>query len=98
MITAKQFREAMVIVENYCDQVLLSKTPVVPQTHEIGCRVKLNEFGIKMQGKRKSKLTGTVVYWLDWHSTETFKDGLVTVKWDGIKKPVSMHVGQVEIA
>jgi hypothetical protein len=90
MISLKQFRDAMVIVETYSAQVS-AKANVQP--NQIGCRVVLSKFGKTMQ-KPHNKI-GTVVDYLSWTSNT---DGLVTVKWDGVKKPDVMHVSQVEKA
>jgi hypothetical protein len=93
MITKQQFRDAMVIVETYCSQ--LHKAHVIGSAvNEVGCRVKLSSWGLEMQGKRKSKLVGTVVDYIQWMHYKN--DGTVTVKWDGISKPDSMHISQIE--
>jgi hypothetical protein len=87
----------MMIVDKYCEQIL--ETHIISdsaQPNEIGCRVRLSAYGIEMQGKRKAKLIGTVVDWINWCSTPTFKDGLSTVKWDGKSKPETMHCSQLE--
>lgn len=97
-VTQKEFREAMVIVETYCEQLHKAHvTSSAGNTDVVGSRVKLSAWGIEMQGKRKAKLIGTVVDWLDWHSTPTFKDGLTTVKWDGKAKPDTMHISHLEV-
>jgi len=91
--TKQQFRDAMVIVESYCSQ--LHKAHVIGSAvNEIGCRVKLSAWGLEMQGNQKSKLVGMVVDYSQWLGYKN--DGTVTVKWDGISKPVSMHVSQIE--
>lgn len=70
------------------------QTPVAKTREDIGCRVKLSQFGITMQGNDKRKKAGTVLSFDRWMN---FKDdGTVTVKWDGISKPIDMHVTQVE--
>jgi len=94
MISKQEFRDAMVIVETYCDQIQNNKqlNAVKKSANEIGCIVKLSAYGKEIQ-KPHSK-TGTVVDWLEWHSD---KDGLITVKWDGVAKPDTMHISQVEL-
>lgn len=94
MITKQQFRDALLIVEKYCNQI--KKTPaIILQTCDVGCRVKLSKYGLIAQGNRKSKLIGTVVDYYPWiFNPKT--DGLVTVKWDSIKIPDSMHISQIE--
>lgn len=87
-VTKAEFRAAMIIVENYCMQV---ETKPALKIHEIGCRVRLSAFGRKMQRPHNRK--GVVVDWLEWHGKE---DGVVTVKWEGLKRPQSMHISQVE--
>lgn len=87
MISLQQFRDAMVIVEAYSAQVLV-KANIQP--NQIGCRVILSAFG-KTTQKQHNKI-GTVVDYLSWTSNT---DGLVTVKWDGVKKPEIMHIHQV---
>lgn len=84
----------MVIVESYCWQIINRKI-VTNSVKEIGCRVKLSDWGLQMQGKGKKKLIGTVVEFDQWMHYEN--DGTITVKWDGIAKPSSMHISQVEI-
>lgn len=93
-VTQKEFREAMVIIETYCEQLRKNSAG---NTDVVGSRVKLSAHGIEMQGKRKAKLIGTVVDWLDWRSTPTFKDGLTTVRWDGKVKPETMHASHLEV-
>ena len=90
-VTKQQFRDAMVIVETYCNQIPKS---AINDKREIGCRVKLSAYGIEMQGKSKAKLVGTVVDWRQWMHYQN--QGTVTVKWDGVSKPSSMDISQIE--
>lgn len=91
MITKKQFREAMAIIETYCGQIEDQRSPNVST---IGCRVKLSAHGLEMQGKRKKDFRGKVV---DYFNPSGYAgQGLVTVKWDQRKKPDGMHESQVE--
>jgi len=92
MITAQQFREAMAIVEAYCQQ---KNSVGIKKPHEIGCRVKLSEFGLVMQGNWNRKKRGKVVDFLKG-AINHFSDATICVKWDGIKKPQYMHISQVE--
>ena len=48
MITKKEFEAAMVIVNDYCDQIAKKKY-VAENANEVGCRVKLSAWGRKMQ-------------------------------------------------
>ena len=91
MITKNQFREAMIIVETYCNQIENGNGPC----HIIGCPVQLSEYGIRINKENKGKIPkiGKVVDWLEWHS---LTDGLVTIKWEGVKKPDIRHISQVE--
>jgi hypothetical protein len=89
-ITPKQFREAMIIVQSYCDQVYEIKNNLY--AWRIGTLVKLSAWGREAQ--RSHGKTGKVVDWFEWHSKT---DGLVTVKWEGVKKPVEMHISQVQV-
>ena len=91
-VSIQQFRDAMVIVETYCNQI--PKKYSAKQKTEIGCRVKLSAWGIEMQGKSKSKLVGTVVDWRQWMHYPN--QGTVTVKWDGVAKPSSMDISQID--
>jgi len=91
MITKQQFIDAMVIIETYCSQLHKKHDCAV---NEVGCRVKLSSWGLEMQGKRKSKLVGTVVDFSQWMHYKN--DGTVIVKWDGISKPDSMHISHIE--
>jgi hypothetical protein len=68
----------------------------IKRPNQKGCKVKLSSFGIEMQGAAKAKLIGEVVGFLNWCSTPTYLDGLATVKWEGIAKPDTMHVNQIE--
>ena len=92
MITEKQFKDAMSIIESYCSQVhKLNKK--ISSTTEVGCRVKLSSWGLEMQGNQKKNLVGTVLDYLPYvHIT----DGTVIVKWDRVKKPDYMHISQIE--
>lgn len=91
MITKKQFREAMVIIETYRYQITKSKAGL--ESHEVGCRVKLSPFGKTMQKSHNQE--GTVLDYNPWMGKIT--DGAVTVKWDHRRKPDSMHINQVEV-
>ncbi len=91
MITKKQYREAIVICNKYCNQIAEVKSE---NTSTIGARVKLSAWGLEMQGNRKSKRRGKVVDYIKGHSEN---DGTVFVKWDGVIIPESMHQSQVEI-
>lgn len=96
MITSQEFRDAMVIVESYIEQLHKANAGrSFKRVNEIGCKVKLNEFGIQMQGKHKTKLVGIVIDWFNWHTTPTFIDGIVTVKWEGTNRPDTMHASQL---
>jgi hypothetical protein len=88
-LTLKEFRQAMIIVETYCEQVYKIKNNI--GCWEIGAIVKLSKYGKEMQKHNK---IGKVVDWCEWHSKT---DGLVTVKWEGVKKPVIMHISHVEL-
>lgn len=89
MPTIEQFREAMIIVQKYCDSI----NPLYSgMTNQIGCIVKLSSFGKSNLTKEYWNKNGTVVDWLEWHSPN---DGLVTIKFDTIKKPVVMHIHNV---
>lgn len=92
-ISRKQFRDAMVIVETYCSQVQAKAQS--KGKHDIGCRVKLSKWGIEMQGNRKKKLVGKVVTFSEG-AVNKITDGCVVIKWDGRKKPDSMHISQIE--
>lgn len=94
MITRKQYREAMTIVDTYCSQVSASN-PAGKLRHEIGCRVRLNKFGIETQGKRAGKLLGTTMEYIPW-VMNPLTDGTVSVKWDGRRKPEWMHISHIE--
>lgn len=94
MITQKQFEEALFICEAYCSQINKLNLKAV-KVNEVGCRVKLSSWGLEMQGKSKKKLVGTVVSFKQWMSFKN--DGTVTVKWDGVCKPSSMHISQIEV-
>lgn len=91
--TREQFRNALVIVEAYCDQIIKARQG--KQINEVGCVVKLSSWGLEMQGKRKHVLKGTVVDWLDGY-TKSLRDGTVCVKWDGKKKPEWMHSSHLD--
>ncbi len=84
----------MVIIGKYTDQLHKANITSIGVT-EIGCRVRLSKWGLEMQGKRKAKLVGTVLDFSQWMHYEN--QGIVTVKWDGISKPDSMDVSQIEI-
>jgi hypothetical protein len=89
MITAQQFKAAMLIVEQYCHQVEEKKTTNVTT---IGCRVQLSQHGLEMQGKRLRSRRGKIV---QFHPGVYGGDGTVWVKWDNVKKPSAMHESQV---
>jgi hypothetical protein len=92
MVTRSQFKDALYLIEEYAAQV--QTTGILP--HQIGCRVELSEYGKSVEreiGKRAHTRKGTVIDWLMWHSVT---DGLVTIKWDGVKVPETRHVGQVQ--
>lgn len=89
-LTVKEFRAAMIIVDTYCHQVYKLKNNI--GCWQIGAVVRLSKHGKSMQ--RPHNKIGKVIDWLEWHSNT---DGLVTIKWDGVKKPVTMHVSQVEL-
>lgn len=89
-ITAKEFRAALIIVESYCDQVYRIENNI--GAWEIGSIVSLSEHGRQMQ-KPHNKI-GKVVDWLEWYSKT---DGLVTVKWEGVKEPDIMHISHVKL-
>lgn len=92
MITKKQVDEALKVISDY-EQQLSKIQSVKNYPTQAGCRVKLSEWGRKMQNPHNK--IGTIIDYLPWYvNPET--DGTVTVKWDGIKKPVDMHVSQVE--
>jgi hypothetical protein len=93
MITKQQMREALTLIAGYTEQ--LHKANVTSSAvNQPGCRVKLSSWGLEMQGKNKKKQFGTVIDFRQWMH---FKDdGIVTVKWDGISKPDSMHISQIE--
>ena len=93
MITKKQVNEALQLLADYAQQ--LETRTHVKLKHEIGCRVRLSEYGIKMQGARKKKLKGTVIKYLPYMMNPT-SDGIVYVKWDGVSKPDAMHICQIE--
>jgi|GEM_PF-5218071 len=94
MVTKEEFRKAMVVVESYCGQVGKKKNA---ETNEIGCRVKLSEWGLEMQGKRNRGKRGIVVDFSEGVINK-IRDGTVTVKWDGVSKPSQMHISQVSKA
>lgn len=89
MITQEQFREALLICEKYSSQIECKKSKDV--TH-IGCVVKLSDWGLEMQGSTKKSLVGKVIDFLPY----LHGDGTVTVKWEGVAKPDSMHTSQVK--
>jgi Fe-S oxidoreductase len=89
MISETEYNEALTKVMEYISHV--DAEPI--STTSIGCRVALSEYGIEMQGKTKNKLKGTVIGWLRWCAPD---DGLVTVKWDGVRKAAMMHCSQVK--
>lgn len=91
MITEKEYKEALQKVTQYA----IEKAPSANKQSDIGAKVTLSDFGIKMQGKNKNKKSGIVIEWHQWMHYPN--DGTVTVKWDGISKPESMHVSQVKI-
>ena len=80
----------MTLVENYCEQIYKRANNI--GCWEIGAVVRLSKHGRDMQ-KPHNKI-GKVVDWREWYSKT---DGLVTVKWDSVKKPVTMHISQVEL-
>jgi hypothetical protein len=90
MVTAQQFKSAMLIVEQYCHQIEVKEAVSVTT---IGCRVRLSPHGIDMQGKRKQKRAGKVVQYLP---SQYKGDGTVWIKWDNIKTPDVMHESQIE--
>lgn len=90
MISKQQFRDAMVIVDTYCHQVVEIKTGV--GAWRIGSIVELSDWGKEMQGNKKR--IGKVVDFLEGYSKES---GSVCVKWEKIKKPEWMHISQVKI-
>lgn len=93
MITKQQMREALTVIERYTEQ--LHKANVTSSSvNQPGCRVKLSAWGLEMQGKNKNMQVGTVIDFSQWMQYKN--DGTVTVKWDGISKPDSMHISQVE--
>jgi hypothetical protein len=98
MITKKEFEAAMLIVNQYCSQQLkiaLEKSESL-KVNEIGCRVKLSEWGILQKRNKKSiNLTGTVIQYRQWMHYKN--DGIATVKWDTIEKPQSFHISHLEI-
>lgn len=85
----REYKAMLAKVMEYANKKgLVAKFP-----NEIGCKVKLSDFGIEMQGKDKRKLSGIVIDWRQWMHFPN--DGTVTVKWDKISKPQDMHVSQV---
>lgn len=93
-LTVKEFRQAMIIVETYCDQVYKLKNNI--GCWETGAVVRLSKYGKEMQRPRSHNKIGKVVDYLEW-SPHSKTDGLVTVKWEGVKKPDTMHISQVEL-
>lgn len=91
MVTEKEFKEAIGIVQLYIQQK--NPIPDYKKTSDIGARVVLSSYGKEMQ--RPHKKIGTVISWLQWMHFQN--DGIVTVLWDGSRKPIEMHVSQVEL-
>ncbi len=94
-ITKSEFRQAMVIVNKYCNQQELKDREL--KAYEVGCAVKLNKFGLEMQGngKKNQNKRGIVVDYIEGN-INPLTDGVVTVKWNNIAIPDEMHVSQVE--
>ena len=94
-VTVEQFRNALVIIERYNEQIAGRRCRSEKQ---IGCLVSLSSYGKEVDkdnNDKRKKIKGKVIDWLDWCSTPTFEDGLVTIKWEGISKPETRHISQV---
>jgi hypothetical protein len=94
MISKAQVNEALKLLADYAQQLEDARAKT-KRAHEIGCRVRLSEYGIKMQGARKKKLRGTVIKYLPSVLNPT-TDGVVYVKWDSVPSPDAMHISQIE--
>lgn len=94
-ISVQRFREAMVVVLTYCDQVQqLKDEKCLPC--DVGCRVRVRDSSIETLGGHMRKRRGKTVDYLPWGSANQSKtDGLATVKWDGVKTPYRVHVGHL---
>lgn len=90
MITEKQYKDAATVIAEYFKQPLICR-PTHPS--EIGCRIKLSEFGRKNISFFYHKKKGTVI---DFVGGKYFNEGIVLIKWDNIKKPMPMHIHNVE--
>lgn len=90
LMKEQEYKEALSKVMEY----VAKKMPLAESPNQIGCRVKLSEHGLEMQGNNKRKLQGVIIAWYQWMNFHN--DGTVTVKWDTIKKPVDMHVSHVQ--
>lgn len=94
-VSLNEFRKAMIIVESYYDQIVSIHAKSAKQ---IGCLVILSQYGKEVDKDNECKnikRQGKIIDWLDWCSTPTCEDGLVTIKWDGILKPETRHISQV---
>jgi hypothetical protein len=85
----------MAIVEAYAAQVeaeSIGNAPVNPS--EVGSRVKLFAWGREMQAphSKTAKLNDFLP-----RCNKSGTNGIITVKWDGLKQPVLMHVNQLEV-
>lgn len=89
-MTKKEYEAALVKVIEYANEQSSDTT----SPKEVGCRVKLTDWGIKMNDGRGAKQVGTVLDYLPWMDFPN--DGTVTVKWDGKNKPESMHISHVQ--
>lgn len=94
MITKEQLDQALKVIADYEMQIANMKQQNI-NTQTSGCKVKLSKHGLEMQGKKFTGRRGVVLSYLPWNCSYP-DDGMVTVKWVGIKKPSNMHVSQVE--
>lgn len=90
-VSKEKFREAMVVVDTYCQQITIHKNATEKC---VGAIVELSKWGKEMQTNHKKKTSGKIV---DFIRGVYRNDGTVCIKWDGIKKPVWMHEGQCDI-
>jgi hypothetical protein len=89
MISKEQFKDALRVIESYEKQV---RDSLPKETHEVGCRVKLSEWGIEMQGNNTSK--GTVIEVVRGAVCK-LTDATVLIKWDDIPVPDWMHIDHI---
>ncbi len=90
MVTVVEFNAALELVLKYMHERHIEAPASTP--NQAGAIVKLSAWGKEMQSPHNK--IGVVLNYLEWHGP---RDGLVTVKWEGIKVPQEMHLSHIEI-